>query len=206
MSQRDSGNSISRRNWLLASLTFGVSRGAYSSLASLTASYDGDNIHVSARDLHFLAGKPLERLKDGLTVVFLSQLTVSTDGNSTAFRRLPERFLVSYDLWGEKFSVSRLSGMPRTISHLSAAAAEAWCLESMVVSAAGLDPQRQFWLRLEMRAADPRDEAGVVGEPGINITRLIELFSRRPRAEQPQWMLDAGPLRLADLRGKRSAA
>lgn len=197
---------MSRRNWLLASLTFGVSRGAYSSLAVLSASYDGDSIHVGARDLHFLSGKPLERLKDGLTVVFLSQLTVSTDGNRTAFRRLPERFVVSYDLWGEKFSVARLSGMPRTISHLSAPAAEAWCLDSMVVSAAGLDPQRPFWLRLEMRAADPKDEAGVVGEPGINITRLIELFSRRPRAEQPHWTLEAGPLRLTDLRGKRAAA
>ena len=109
--------------------------------------------------------------------------------------------MVSYDLWEEKFSVTRLSGMPRSASHLSAARRRGLVPGKHGRSApAGLDPQRQFWLRLELRAADPRDEAGVVGEPGINITRLIELFSRRPRAEQPQWTLDAGPLRLADLR------
>lgn len=206
MSQRAGGGNISRRDWLLAGLSLGVSPRARSPLAAISARYDGDNIHVTAHNLHFLSGKPLERLKNGLTVVFLSQLSISLDGYRTTFRRLPERFTVSYDLWGEKFSVARMSGIPRSISHLSAEAAEAWCLESMAVSAAGLDPGRQFWLRLEMRAADPKEEEGVVGEPGINITRLIELFSRRPRPEQPHWRLDAGPLRLADLRGKRAEA
>ena len=52
----------------------------------------------------------------------------------------------------------------------------------------------------------PRRRPAFVGEPGINITRLIELFSRRPRAEQPQWTLDAGPLRLADLRRPKREA
>jgi hypothetical protein len=189
---------MSRRTWLLASVAIPVSS-AFTPV-TLSATWDGDSIHVSAPQLHFLSGKPLERLKDGASVTFFSQLTVSTDANATVFRRLPERFVVSYDLWEEKFSVARLSGNPRRVSHLSAAAAEAWCLECMSVSAAGLDPQRPFWLRLELRTADPRDEAGIIGEPGINITRLIDLFSRRPRAEQPQWTLDAGPLRLASLK------
>jgi hypothetical protein len=180
--------------------------GAFAPAAPFSATWDGDNIHVVAPQLHFLSGKPLERLKDGASVTFFSQLTLSTDANRSVFRRLPERFVVSYDLWEEKFAVTRLSGNPRSASHLSAGAAEAWCLERMSISAAGLDPQRPFWLRFELRAADPKEEAGILGEPGINITRLIELFGRRPRAEQPQWTLDAGPLRLADLsrKGARS--
>jgi hypothetical protein len=198
---------ISRRSWLLACVTLPASR-AFSAVA-LSAAWDGDTLHIAAPGLHFLTGKPLERLKDGAAVTFLSQLTISTDNNRTPFRRLPERFVLSYDLWEEKFSVTRLSGLPRSASRLTSAEAEAWCLESMAISASGLNPDRQFWLRLEMRAADPREEAAVVGEPGINITRLIEVFSRRPRAEQPAWNLEAGPLRLSQLkkaeaRGRRT--
>jgi hypothetical protein len=70
----------------------------------------------------------------------------------------------------------------------------------MVVSASGLDPKSPLRLRFELRAADPKEEEAVVGEPGINVSRLIELFSRRPRADQPHWTLDTGPLRLAELR------
>jgi hypothetical protein len=70
----------------------------------------------------------------------------------------------------------------------------------MAISASGLEKTRQFWLRLELRVADPREEAAVLGEPGINITRLIETFSRRPRSEQPHWTLEAGPLRLDALK------
>ena len=198
MKERTGEYRISRRRWLLAGLAIPVSRAF--SIAPLSVTWDGDNIHIAAPQLHFLSGKALERLRDGASVTFLSQLTVSTDPQRTLFRRLPERFVVSYDLWEEKFSVTRLGGGPRSVSHLTAVAAEAWCLESMMVSAAGLDPQRPFWLRFELRAADPREEAAVVGEPGINITRLIEIFSRRPRFDQPSWALEAGPLRLGDLR------
>lgn len=189
---------MTRRRWLLAAAVIPVSK--VFSAASLSAYWDGDNIHVAAPHLHFLTGRPLERLKNGLSAMFLSQLTLSTDAHLTVFRRVPERFVLSYDLWEEKFSVTRLRGNPRSVSHLSSEAAEAWCLRSMVMSAAGLDPSRQFWLRLELRATDPKEEAAVLGEPGINITRLIEVFSRRPRSAQPHWTLEAGPLRLADIR------
>ncbi len=198
---------ISRRSWLLAGLALPVSR-AFAPVG-LAVTWDGDNIHVAAPQLHFLTGKPLERLKDGAAVMYLSQLTLSTDENRTIFRRLPEHFVISYDLWEEKFSVTRLGGITHTASHLTTAAAEAWCVESMVVSATGIDPKRPFWLRLELRAADPKEEAAVVDDLGISITRLIEVFGRRPRLEQPHWTLDAGPLKLADLkhtevRGARS--
>jgi hypothetical protein len=192
---------VSRRRWLLAGGGVSLFRAAALAVQSpaLGVTWDGDNLHVSAPRLHFLSGKPLERLRDGATVVFLSQLTVLTDGRGGIFRRVPDRLVVSYDLWEEKFSVTRLGGTPRSVSHLSAAAAEAWCLETLLISASGLTPDRPFWVRLELRTADPREVSTAVGEPGISITRLIDIFSRKPGAQESAWTLEAGPLRLADL-------
>ena len=166
----------------------------------LSVTWDGDDLHVAAPQLHFLAGKPLDRLRDGAAVVFLTQLTLTTDNFTTSLRRTPERFVFSYDLWEEKFSVTKLGEGQRTVAHLLATAAEAWCLDNVAISATGLPQDRPFWLRFELRTAEPKDEAAVIGESGLNLTRLIEIFSRRPRDQQPQWNADAGPLRLADLK------
>jgi hypothetical protein len=166
----------------------------------LSVTWDGDDLHVAAPQLHFLAGKPLDRIKDGDSVVFLTQLTLTTDNFTTSLRRTPERFVFSYDLWEEKFSVTKLGEGQRTVAHLSANAAEAWCLDNVAISSTGLPQDRPFWLRFELRAAEPKDEAAVIGESGLNLTRLIEIFSRRPRDQQPQWTADAGPLRLGDLK------
>jgi hypothetical protein len=73
---------------------------------------------------------------------------------------------------------------------------------------AGVAPDRQFWVRLEVRVTDPRDQAGVMGE-GINLTRLIEIFSRPAGSQQPHWTVEAGPWKLGDIkradsRGSRS--
>ena len=116
---------LSRRSWLLAGLGIVVSR-ARAAAAPLTVTWDGDDIHIAAPQLHFLSGKALERLKNGAAVGFLSQLTLSTDGNKTIYRRRPERFVVSYDLWEERFSVVTMGSARRSASHLTAAGAEAW--------------------------------------------------------------------------------
>jgi hypothetical protein len=189
---------ISRRRWLLASAAIPASCLWASERLSVT--WDGDDLHVAAPELHFLAGKPLDRMKVGAAVVFLTQLTLTTDNYATSLRRTPERFVFSYDLWEEKFSVTKLGEGQRTVSHLSAAAAEAWCLDNVAISSTGLPPERPFWLRFELRAAEPKDEAAVIGESGLNLTRLIEIFSRRPSDRQPQWIANAGPLRLGDLK------
>jgi len=189
---------ISRRRWLLAGLALSLSRAR--AALRLDVTWEGDDLCVNLPQLHFLTGKPLERLHDGATVVFLTQLTLTTDNFSTAMRRAPERFAFSYDLWEETFAVTKLGPASRTIAHLSSAAAEAWCVENLAISASGLAPDRPFWLRFELRAAEPRDEAAVIGDAGINLTRLVEIFSRRPRDQQPHWSAEAGPLRLGDLK------
>src|ERR1039458_3590369 len=106
------GWQISRRSWLLAGLTVSVFPARCAQPIEVT--FDGDNLHVSAPSLHFLTGKPLERLKDAATVVFLSQLTLFGENRDVAIRRVPERFVVSYDLWEEKFSVTQLGSTTRS--------------------------------------------------------------------------------------------
>ena len=190
---------ISRRSWLLAGLAAPLFRARASQ--SLTVTFDGDNLHVSAPSLHFLTGKPLARLKDGATVVFLSQLTLYSDPYTTVLRRAPvpvERFVISYDIWADdKFCV--VVPGSRSATNLSAAATESWCLESMAITATGLSPDRPFWLQLDMRPADQRELSSVMNGPGLSLGNLILLLSRKPSSEDPQWTLRTGPLRLVDL-------
>jgi hypothetical protein len=190
---------VTRRWWLLASLGAPFTLGL--SAQALRVRLDGDDLRISAPQLRFLSGKPLEKLRDGASVVFLAQLSISMEVNAPAIKRAVDRFVVSYDVWEEKFAVSR-TGLERE-THLSSAAAESWCLEHLAIGIEGLAPDKPFWLRLELRAEDARDQAAVVGESGINLTRLIEVFSNPAHAQQMRWELTAGPVRLMELKRER---
>ncbi|MGH9660734.1 MAG: hypothetical protein ACRD96_19450, partial [Bryobacteraceae bacterium] len=179
---------LTRREWLAIGLTTGMS-----SSQTLLVRREGDRLRVSAPQIRFLTGKPLEHLKNGASVAFHSLVTLTLESQQ-AIARLADRFVVSYDLWEEKFSATRLGPPRRSISRLSAPAAETWCLDHPLGIPAGLGARSPFWVRLELRAEDPRETTAVVGEPGINITRLIEMFSRPPRGQQLRWTAGAGPL------------
>jgi hypothetical protein len=165
---------------------------------------DGDYLRISLPKVDFLRGKPMDRLKDGATVAFVGQLTMSTSPNSlTPIARAVARFALSYDIWEERFSVTRIGQSPdsrRSASHLSAQAAENWCLDNLVIDRSQIPADKQFYVQLDLRAEDPRDELGIIGDPGINLTHLIELFGRAPRSAQPRWLLTSAPMRLADLK------
>ena len=175
-----------------------------SNAPELVVRLDGDYLRVALPRVDFLHGKPTDRLKDGASVAFVGQVTISTNPNSLApTARSLARFALSYDIWEEKFSVTRIGQAPetrRTISHLSAQAAQNWCLDNLAVDKTQLPPDREFWVQLDLRSEDPRDQLGIIGEPGINITRLIEMFGRPARATQQRWLLSSGPFRLIDLR------
>ena len=157
----------------------------------LFAYLDGDLLRISAPQLNFLNGKPLERLKDGGSVAFVAQISLHTSpGAVVSATRTAARFAFSYDIWEEKFSVTRVGDHPgsrRAASHLTERGAENWCIDNLSLPRAELPVGSPFWLQLDLRAEDPRDVAGVVGEPGINITRLIEVFSRPTRGSQPRF-------------------
>jgi hypothetical protein len=166
---------------------------------------DGDFLRVSALHLNFISGKTLERLKDGVSIAFVGQISVSSEPNSVVSEaRSVARFALSYDIWEEKFSVTKIGDRPESrrssASHLSAQATENWCLDNLTLDRSALPADRPFYVQLDLRAEDPQDQLGIVGEAGISITRLIDLFSRPPKASQLHWNLRNGPYRVADLK------
>ncbi len=162
-----------------------------------------DDLRVSAPRLHFLSGKPLQRLHDAMAVPFDFQLTLFNGSHDAPYRRSAERFVVSYDIWEEPeraFSVTRMRSPRKTILGLSPASAEAWCLDNLLVSSSGVPANNKLWLRLEIRAEGPHDAAPVLGgDQGISLAGLVELFSRPPGNAQERWAMDTDPFRLAEL-------
>jgi hypothetical protein len=157
-------------------------------------------IRVSPVKSQFLGGRSLDRLHNGATVTFAIQLALASGANGPALARAYGRFAMSFDIWEEKYAVTRLASPRKTVSHLSAPEAESWCLDSMILTDAGLSPETSFWITLEVRAEEPED-AAAAGEPaGVTLARLVELFSRLERAGETRTRAEAGPFRLRDLR------
>lgn len=200
---------ISRRSTLAfcAALVAGMGMCAFAveyNVLRLAARLDGDVLHVSAPNFTFLNGKPLERLKDGASIAFIAQLTVSSSPNYVVpDARSVARFAVSYDIWEERFSVTKITDRPdqrRTVSHLPGPEAEAWCFNNLAINRSDVPTDKPFYLQLDLRVEDPRDQAGVIGETGISIARMVEIFSRPVREKQVHWLLNSGPVRVEDLR------
>ena len=169
----------------------------------LNARLEGDYLHVIAPNFSFLSGKSLQRLKDGASVAFIAQLTVSTSPNYVVPDAPPSvaRFAVSYDIWDGWFSVTKIGDHDQklTVSHLTAPAAEAWCFHNLALRRSDLPTDRPFYIQLDMRVEDPRDTAGLIGEGGISLAKMIEIFSRPVRDKQAHWLLNSGQVRLDDL-------
>jgi hypothetical protein len=167
---------------------------------AVTVRLDSGQLRVAAPGIRFLSGRALERLENGATVIFPIQLTLLTDSKNLVRHRAAARFAVSFDLWEERFSVTRLGAPGRGVSHLTAAAAETWCLDNLPIPAAGLADRTPFWVRLEIRAEQPGQETANEDGSTFNLTRLVELFSRPLPSGQAGWRDEAGPLRLAELK------
>jgi hypothetical protein len=171
----------------------------------LILSTHDSRLEFSAPRLHFLAGKPLEQLHNAAPVSFDFQATLWSGTHNHVFRRTAERFVVSYDLWEEKFSVTKLQAPRKNVAHLAAGAAEKWCVEQMSIDLNGLDGVEPLWARLEVRSQDSREGGPVFGrgnisDSGISLTSLIEIFSRPAQGTQSHWSLDAGPMTLDELK------
>jgi hypothetical protein len=191
---------ISRRSWLLAGLATPLFRlRADAQSSSLATVFDGDTLRPVTPGFHFLAGKQLDSLRYGHTVIFVSKLTLYSDDHTTVFRQSAQRFSVSCDVWDDQhFRVTIPGAYPEARNGLTQGDAEAWCLDNVSISALGMAADRYFWLRFDLRTADPKEFSSVVGDTGISLTSLIEFFSRRPGPGQPQWGFETR-LRLADL-------
>jgi hypothetical protein len=197
--------SISRRSWLLAGLALPLSRAFGSNPISVR--YDGDNLRAAAPSLHFLTGKTLDRLKDANTVAMVANLSLYAIDQAGPFRDSAARFEISYDLWEETFKVIADLPSRRARAGLTAPQAEEWCLENLVVSAAGLAPDRPFFLRLEMRATDPKEFSGAMADPGSFFRAMVEFIARKAAPGDPHWgPYQSGTFRLSDLRASGRGA
>jgi hypothetical protein len=166
----------------------------FSQSVSVTAS--GGIVHVRAPGFRFIDGEALARLKDGRSVRVDLELTVlaKPGGAPAVQRRLT--FILSYDLWEERFAAAMSGTPPRSVSHLSPAAAEAWCVQQldMPVSALGALAQNlPFWVRLESRMLNGGRERD---DDGFTLRGLIDALSRLGKAGELSRSIEAGPFRV----------
>ena len=185
---------------LTATLLFITSLAALLAAQSLIARVEGDQLRIAAPRLHFLLGESLSRLRDGATVRYAFQLTARVERTGRVLARSEEQFAVSYDLWEEKFAVARLGASPKSVSRLSAAAAEAWCIDNTTLNISTLSASQLFWVRLDYRTDDSPIPVDPSDNSSFTLSALIDIFSRRTRNEQLHGAEEIGPLRLDSLK------
>jgi len=193
--------------WVIAAFTAGLAFAMWAEELVLTTRES--RLEFAAPRVHFLVGKPLERLRNASEVPFDFKISLWSGTRTHLLREAQDRFVVSYDLWEEKFSVTKLVNPRRTARHLSNTAAEAWCLQEMSMDVAGVAPNEQLCARLEIRAEEAKEAGlpfgrGSITDSGISLTPLIEIFSRPAATTQPHWgPIETGPVTLEDLRRGR---
>jgi hypothetical protein len=193
--------------WVIAAFLSGLALAM--AAEELILSTQASRLEFAAPRVHFLVGKPLERLRNASEVPFDFKITLWSGTRSHMLRQTPARFVVSYDLWEEKFSVTKLVTPRRTARHLTDTAAEAWCLQEMGMDVAGVSANEPLWARLEIRAEDGKEAGllfgrGNITDSGISLTSfLIDVFSRPAATTQPHWSVETGPVTLDDLRRGR---
>jgi hypothetical protein len=190
---------VTRRRWLLCFVCMPAALAV--SAQPLSVRVDGDFLHIAAPQLQFLSGKTLERLKDGGDVAFLGQISASADGHKTVLARNVARFALSYDIWEERFKVTLLGMSRQSASNLSLANVQTWCLDRLVLNRSQLPASQRFTVRIELRVEDPLDQRGILGESGISLTRMVELFSRPAREKQQHWTIDSEIVMLSASKG-----
>jgi hypothetical protein len=192
--------------WVIAAFLSGLAFAMFAE--ELILSTHESRLEFAAPRIHFLVGKPLERLRNASEVPFDFKITLWSGSRSHMLREVPARFVVSYDLWEEKFSVTKLVTPRRTSRHLTDTAAEAWCLQEMSMDVTGVGASEPLWARLEIRAQDAKETGlpfgrGNITDSGISLTSLIEIFSRPAATAQPHWAVETGPVTLDELRRAR---
>src|SRR5258708_4127487 len=162
---------------------------------------NGDRLQLTPLDLHFLTGKALSRLHEGAAVPFAFRLSLSTNQWGTPpLESSLARFIISYDLWAEKFKVvQQFGGTRKAVTNLTPSAVEAWCVGQIGLSVVNVPADRDLWVRLDIRAEDPMPRSPVT-DAGFTLASLIDIFSQRSRPEAQEWNAETAPFRLTSLR------
>ncbi len=167
------------------------------SAQTLTIDIVGEALKIRAPGFSFLTGEPLARLKDGRSVrVELVAMVLPTPRKSPA-ATARRSFALSYDLWEERFAVTTVDTRSQSVSHLTMAAAEGWCVEQLAIpvsSLGALGRDLPLWIRLEYRVLDGDSTSD--SNSGYTLQTLIDALSRRRKTESSPQTLEAGPFRL----------
>lgn len=167
---------------------------------SISVHTTGEQLRIRTTRFTFLGGDTIARLKDGRSVRVELTLMVLPAPGRTAIATVRRIFGLSYDLWEERFAVTTVEAPRRTISHLTAGGAEAWCIEQMSIplsSLAGLrGTDAPFWVRLEYRIVNADDPASANDGSTFTLQGLIDALSRRRRTESEGNAIEGGPFRL----------
>jgi hypothetical protein len=165
--------------------------------APVTVERDGDLLRLRAPKLDLLSGAPLQRLHDGRSVTYVVTASIRIHGGARV-HGLTLEVIVSYDLWEERFSVVQRDDPKVGALHLTAAAAEAWCVDLLAMPVRAAPADRPFVVKLECSLRE--ENAPAADTPSATtLTGLIDFFSRKERSAPPRWEASSLPLRLAEL-------
>jgi hypothetical protein len=165
---------------------------------SLRPYVGGDQVHLRSPNPRLLTGEAKQQLRNGATVTYAFRIQVSGTQRGEARVTLSYHCVFSFDLWEEKYKVSRKEPGYRSASGLSQSAAEQFCMESLTVPVSVLPATAGFWISLvyqmeDRQAAERDDDSRSI--PGV----LVDIFSRRTTSTNPITTVQSGPFRLADL-------
>jgi len=164
----------------------------------LTVERDGDQLRLHAPRLDFLTGAPLQRLHDGRSVTYVFSASIRVHRGGPRVHGVTRQIVFSYDLWEERFSVVRRDDLKVAASHLTSAAAEAWCVELLALPVRAAPADKAFVVELECSLGEENTQARDAPS-ATTFTGLIDLFSRKEPSAPPRWQAASLPLRLADL-------
>ncbi len=151
---------------------------------------------------NFLVGKPLERLKNGLSVTYDFQLQVF-DGPKPVGRSL-RRFVLSYDLWEETFSAVALApaggrNPVESVSRLSAEALTGWCFDRVLLPVSPLPGGKPLRLELDIRGPAAKLPNPLRPHGVVDLAVLVEIFSRPPDPRDTAFHFKSDSFTLAQL-------
>jgi hypothetical protein len=167
---------------------------------SLTVRAAGDMLQVRGTGLRLIEGVVAGHLKDGRSVRVDFEMTILDQAQGTPITQNRQSFILSFDLWEQRYAVTRAGAAPRSISHLAARDAEAWCLENMAIPLTALGRFARdlpFWMRVEYRVQDQPPPASDT-ESAFTLRTLIEALSRRRPEEALDRSIEAGPFRIGN--------
>ncbi|HVW04869.1 MAG TPA: hypothetical protein VHB78_07650 [Vicinamibacterales bacterium] len=170
------------------------------SAQAMAISTSGDLLRVTAPGFGVLDAPVVEQLRDGRSVRVGADLAVRERPDGAIVAEAHETFALSFDLWEERYAITRVGTPSLSISHLRARDAEAWCLAHLAVSLSEvgrIGRDTPFWIRLQYRVLNP-ERVPTSDEP-FSLGGLIEILGRRRAGEAAPKTLDGGPFRLSAL-------